>query len=521
MNELMEERGMDYGDRADALLGAGPMALYQGAKQITGLGDQEANVQDIKDWRALAKAASMGEGKGLINAGTVGRIASDVGTLALPMGAAEQAAGKVAAHVLPQSAAKVTAASGVGAAEMAAQPVLEGESRAVNTGIGAVLPGAMSAGVQATRRATTGMFNTSDAAARLEMDSNITPTVGQSIEGGVPAKIIKNIEDYTEGIIPGVAGGRKRARQELFDAVGMDASPNKINFEGVPLIDTPNPHRVGSPEYFNALRNQFDEAYGKLLNDVELEAPGIIALVDEALESAGTEFDAPLRARLRRSLLEGIPEEGVGMVTGRQLKKLMSDASDGVSKATLGGDAGKNRSAIAMYNAVRDNLADLLERRAGPDRVSALRQLDQAYAERQVLEETAGNVFQTTPGELTAEALAATVRSRSTPSMLANQTGTAAQLSADATNVMRPARESMWVRTLGGLGLGAGVYSSPALTAGIALPLAGIVGVGSTKMGSKFFRGQLGNQQAIAKVMREIVEPKIGTASVLLTDIEE
>jgi hypothetical protein len=490
------------------------MALYQGAKQITGLGDQAENEQSIRDWRNLARGASMGEGRGFINAGTMGRIASDLGTLALPMGAAEQAAGKVAARVLPQSVAKTTAASGVGATEMAAQPVLGDESRLTNAAIGAVLPGAMSATTQAGRRATTGMFDTSAPAARLEMDSGITPTLGQSIEGGIPAKIIKNIEDYTEGIIPGVAGGRKRARQELFDAIGMDASPKNLTSIG-------NEHRVGSPEYFNTLRDQFDDAYGKLLNDVELEAPGIISLIDEALESAGTEFDAPLRARLRKSLLEGIPEEGVGMVTGRQLKKLMSDASEGVSKATLGGDAGKNRSAIAMYNSVRDNLADLLERRAGPEKSAALRQLDAAYAERQVLEETAGNVFQTTPGELTAEALAATVRSRSTPSMMANQTGTASQLSADATNVMRPARESMWVRTLGGLGLGAGVYSSPALTAAVALPLAGITGVGSTKMGSKFFRGQLGNQQAIAKTMREIVEPKIGTATVLLTDYEE
>jgi hypothetical protein len=514
MNELMEERGMDYGDRADAMLGSGPMALYQGVKQILGVGDQEQNERDIRDWRSLSRGASMGEGQGLINAGTMGRIASDLGTLALPMGAAEQVAGKVLGKALPRSAAKVAAASGVAATEMAAQPVLPGESRLTNALMGAGLGGGLSTAVQAGRRATTGMFDTSAPASRLEMDSDITPTLGQAIEGGIPAKIIKNIEDYTEGIIPGVAGGRKRARQELFDAIGADASPKNLTSIG-------NEHRVGSPEYFNTLRDQFDDAYGQLLNDVEIEAPGIINLIDEALEAAGTEFDAPLRARLRRSLLEGIPEEGVAMVTGRQLKKIMSEAADGVSKATLGGDAGKNRSAIAMYNAVRDSLADLLEKRAGPERVRSLRQLDTAYAERQVLEETAGNVFQTTPGELTAEALAATVASRSTPSMMANQTGTASQLSADATNVMRPARESMWVRTLGGLGLGAGVYTSPGVTAAVALPLAGITGVGSTKMGSKFFRGQLGNQQAIAKTMRDIVEPKIGTASVLLTDYEE
>jgi hypothetical protein len=292
--------------------------------------------------------------------------------------------------------------------------------------------------------------------------------------------------------------------------------------DGEYLTDIVNEHRVGSPEYFNTLRDQFDAAYNKLLKDVEIEAPGIISLVDEALEAAGTEFDAPLRARLRKSLLEGIPEEGVDMVTGRQLKKIMSDAADGVSKATLGGDAGKNMSAIAMYNAVRDSLSDLLGKRVGTDKVAALRQLDDAYAHRQVLELTASNVFGQSPGVLTPQGLSGAVSARSTPSMLANQTGTAAELSADMTTAMVSPKDAMWARAAAGTGIAPQndlLRKSAAVVAGGIL--APITIGGTTIRGSKFLRGQLGNQQAIAKAMREIIEPKIGTGTVLISNYEE
>jgi hypothetical protein len=535
VNTMLREKDANYNVRKDVGLHSGALSTLHGLSQLTEdmpaskihrqltgqtLEEQQSRTtQGIRDARALGKAASMDEGNvnWLPDAGTTGRMLSDAVTYALPLAKAEKAATKVGGMLgLGLPSAKIAGAGITGGMEAATQPVLPGESRAMNVGVGAAIPAGISATAQAGRRATTGMFNTSDAAARLETDTNITPTLGQAIEGGVPAKLISNVEDYADNLIPGVSTGRKRARQELFDTIGIDAALGD-------LTDIPNGERVGSPEYFNIVRDQFNQAYDRILKNVDIDSATIVAAVNDALDAAGTSVDDKLRKRLSAALLEGVDPAVTPMLTGNELKVIMSASSDGIDKAIMGGNPGVNSSAIAMYNAVRKNLNDILEPLISPEGVRKLRFIDEAYAHRQVLEETAANVFQSSPGVLTPEALAATIQSRSATGGLARQLGPSVALSADATTVLGQSRQSMWARAAAGTGVvprGEGVIKEAGLV-GAAVTLGPLVWAGSGPRGSKALRGQYGAQQAIAKVMREIVEPKIGTATVLLTNNED
>ena len=503
-----------YGNRADALLGKGVMDIGSGLKQLTvGLSPQdEANVEAR---RALSQGASMGEGEGFINAGTVGDIAGNVGAFAAPLGAAEMAVTK-AASALPRWMSKVGAAGVVGGAEGGAQPVLEDDymSRGANIALGAALPMAISSGVQAGRKALTGMFERNEAAEILA-DEGVQTTLGQGVEtsGFRPfAKLVKNIEENLQDILPGLKGGRERAENEVAAALAKRAIPPGFD----PPVSQP-----GTDTYFKEMDTIFDGAYDDALkgikgkytyDDIEL---GVL----DALANKGPMVDKSVRGNYEKRIYELLDDYQVSGMTARQLKDFQNKVRSEIRELSQRESLSDNAQGMKdIYGQIDTHINGLFESRLDAAGASALRETNKAYGAKMLLEDSRGFQRARDEPEIPVRNLERAVRKRTSQRNRIRGYGGGQDIIDPAFQTMGPGQDPRWFRALGGVGLGAGGLAYAPLMAGPALVTSM---AGSRRAGARALFGLNPMQERAKQMMDAVVEPKIGTATALLNDKED
>lgn len=532
INKLMEERGIPgirravghaldvdlgggydpatYGNRADALLGKAVMDIGSGIKQLT-VGLDEGELADVEARRALSEGAGMGEGEGFINAGTTGDIAGAMGAFAVPLGAAEQLAVK-ATTALPRWASKMGAAATVGGAEGAAQPVLEGESRAVNTAIGAALPSAISAAGQAGRKAITHPFELTREAETL-VDEGIMPTLGQGADttGFKPvAKLAKNIEENLEELLSGFGTGRARAEQEVVDALARRAVP-----QGMPAPQ----NRPGSNEYFLELDDIFDTAYKDVLDNVEgrMDVSRMASIINDAIEQEGMMVNPSVKRQMERVLYGVLEPHAATGLSGRNARQFQSKIRKQLMKASSVENANENTMGSAeILSRINDELSEMFEEKLGREGAARLRNIDESYANRMLIETAAGLV---PAGEdIAVSHLGRALKSRTGRARRIRGQGLGQDIIDPAAASMGAPKGSRWQRALSGVGLMGGIgYFSPSLAA---IPLTAAM-VGSRRGGAELLFGLGERQKQVRRYMEDVVEPKLGTATALIHSNED
>lgn len=514
MNAVMRERGMDYNARADALIGKGIADIGHGIKQLT-VGLDEGDVADVEAWRALSEGASMDEGQGFINAGTTGDIAGAVGAFAVPLGAAEQGLVKAgqAIKALPKWASKVGAAMGVGAAEGAAQPVLEGDflGRGQRAAIGAALPGALSGVAQTGRKLLTQPFERTRTAETLA-EEGVQTTLGQGVEtaGFRPfARLAKNIEENLEGILPGITAGRQRAEQEVVDALAKRAIP-----PGAP----PTTQQVGTAEYFQEVDNIFDTAYKDVLGTIEgkIDTLPIAGVVDDAIESLGMMINPATKTQMSKSLNKILSDFGAVGMSPTAVRQFQSRIRKQLTKFSSMENATENTvGAVEILSAINEGISDILAQRLGQRGSATLKAIDEAYANKMLIETASG--FKRRGTHIPITNLDRAVRQRTGRSRRIRGGGQGQDIIDPAFEAMGGTKAPRWVRALSGVGAGAAATFAPA----VATPALGVAMAGSTRRGAKGLFGLYAPQQRMKRMLEEVVEPKIGTATSLLHDTED
>ncbi len=512
VNKIMRERGMGFNERADALIGKAAADIGHGIKQLT-VGLDPQDVADVEAWRALSEGASMDEGEGVIGAGTVGDIAGAVGAFAVPVGAAEQGlvrAGQ-AVRALPKWASKVGAASAVGAGEAGLMPVLEGESRGQRMAVGAALPGVLSAVGQTARKVATHPFDLSRTGETL-VEEGIQPTLGQAVEtGGFRpfARLAKNIEENLEGILPGIAGGRQRAEQEVVNTIAKRAvPPGALAPDSVP----------GTSEYFKDVDTLFDNAYSDVLDTIpdRIDTTRIAESITRALESQGMMVNPSTKRSMGR-VLYGIlePHAAAGM-NPRNARKFQQRIRKQISKFASVENANENTAgAVEILSAINDDISDLFEEKLGRAGAAQLRAIDQAYANKMLIETAAG--YRRTTEHIPVGNLDRALRARTGRGRRLRGEGLGQDIIEPAFQAMGGPKLPRWARALSGVGVAVGGYVAPGLAA---VPLATTL-IGSRRAGSEMLFGLGQRQQRIRRYMQDVVEPKIGTATALVTDRED
>lgn len=509
VNKVMEDRGMDYGSRADALIGKAVADIGHGIKQLT-VGLDEGDEADVQAWRDLSAGASMGEGEGMVNAGTVGDVSGAVAAFALPLGAAEQAAAKTMT-ALPKWASKVGAAMGVGGAEGFAQPVLEGDSRAVNTAVGAALPGALSVAGQTGRKVLTQPFKQSKASQTLYDEEGVMTTLGQGVDdsGFAPfAKLAKNVEENLEGLLPGVHGGRQRAQQEVVDALAKRA---------VPAGSPPTTHAPGSQEYFIESDKIFDDAYKEILDGMErVDVMQMAVAVRQALENNGMMVNPGTKRSMEKTLYGILEPHAAAGMTGANARAFQSRIRKQLSKLASAENANENTiGGVEILTSINDSLSDIFEAKLGTEAAQALRQVDDAYANKMLIETASG--FTRGGEDIAAKHLDRAVRQRTGRGRRVRGRGQGQDIVDPAMETMGGSKAPLWRRALSGAGATIGATAAPAIAA---IPLT-TAAVGSTRRGARAMFGLYEPQRQMKKAMEEIVEPKIGTATALIHSNED
>jgi hypothetical protein len=511
VNAVMRERGMSYNDRADALIGKGIADIGHGIKQLTTGLDPE-DVSDVEAWRALSEGAGMDEGEGVLNAGTVGDIAGNVGAFAVPLGAAEQTIVK-ATSALPKWASKIGAAMAVGGTEGALQPVLEGDfmTRGANVAVGAALPGALSGMVQAGRKAITQPFQMRGAAEALEAEG-IQPTLGQGVEteGFRPfARLAKNIEENLEGILPGITSGRERAEQEVVDALARRAVP-----PGAP----PSTHMPGSSEYFKEMDTIFDTSYKDIMATIDgtLDTAPIMGVVDDAIDNLGMMVNPATKRQMSKTFNAILSEFGGEGMTPQAARKFQEKVRKQLTKFASVENANENTTgAVEILSAINDGISDIFESRLGREGAEQLRNIDLAYANKMLIETASG--FKRRGTHIPVTNLDRAVRARTGRSRRLRGEGLGQDIIDPAFETMGAPKAPRWLRALSGVGAGGAAVVAPSLAA----PAIGTAMLGSTRPGARALFGLYAPQRQVKRAMDEIVEPKIGTATALIHDTEE
>lgn len=536
MNKIMEERGTpslyraaehamgvpeaertggfekdSYGARADALIGKGVADLGHGIKQLT-TGLDEGDVADVEAWRDLSAGAGMGEGEGMLNAGTVGDIAGNVGALAVPLGAAEQAAAKTMT-ALPKWASKVGAAMGVGGAEGFAQPVLEDDffSRGANTAIGAALPGALSGTIQAGRKVITQPFKMSRAAESLEAEG-AQLTLGQGVdESGIVGRLAKNIEDNLEGVLPGISGGRKRAEKEVADILAQRAVP--------PGAPTPQ-QAVGSSEYFMEMDGIFDASYKEVLDTIEgrIDVLPIMNAVTDALDSQGMMVNPSVKRSMQRQMTDMLDEAGgAAGLSVQNARKFQERIRKQLTKLASVENATENTAGgIEILSSINEAVTDIFADRLGPEMAEQLKQVDLSYAHKMLLE-TAAGYKRADPQHIAVQGLERAVRARTGRGRRVRGKGLGQDIVDPAFETMGAPKAPRWARAMSGVGATVAAGVAPAIAA---VPL-GAAMIGTRRGGARALFGLYAPQRQLKRAMEQVVEPKIGAATATIHDTED
>jgi len=514
VNAVMRERGMDYGARADALIGKGVADIGHGIKQLTtGLSPQDE--RDVEAWRALREGAGMDEGEGFLNAGTVGDISGNIGALAVPLGAAEQALIK-AGSALPRWMAKVGAATTVGGAEGFAQPVLEDDymGRGANTMVGAALPMALSTGVQAGRKMLTGMFERNEAAEILA-EEGVQTTLGQGVEtsGLRPfAKLVKNIEENLQDILPGLKGGRERAEDEVAAALARRAIPPGYE----PPVSQP-----GTDTYFKEMDTMFNDAYDEAIGAIKgkYTYDDIDIGVLDAFANKGPMVDKGVRGNFEKKIYDLLEDYQTRGMTPQQLKEFQNHIRSEIRELSQRETLSDNAKGVKeIYSQIDTHLNGLFESRLDAAGAAALRDTNKAYGAKMLLEDARGFQRARDEPEIPVRNLERAVRKRTSQRNRIRGYGGGQDIVDPAFQVMGPGQDPRWFRALGGVGLGAGsmVYAPLMATPALVTSMAG-----SRRKGARALFGLNPMQERAKQIMDSIVEPKIGTATATLLDSGE
>lgn len=511
INRLMEERGMGYGARADALLGKGVADIGHGIKQLT-VGLDEGDEADVQAWRDLSAGASMGEGEGLINAGTMGDIAGNIGALAVPLGAAEQAITR-GLTALPKWASKVGAAMGVGGAEGGLQPVLEDDyfSRGANVAIGAAFPGALSGAIQAGRKVVTQPFKMSRAAEALEAEG-VTPTLGQGVdESGIVGRLAKNIEDNLEGVLPGIAGGRRRAEQEVTDVLARRAVPPG------PMDPKQTP---GTQEYFREMDGIFDEAYKEVLGTIEgrIDVLPIMNAVTDAIESEGMMVNPAVKRAMQKQFTAMLDEAGgAAGLSVKNARKFQERIRKQLSKLASVENATENTAGgVEILTSINEAVTDIFADRLGPEMAEKLKQVDLAYANKMLLE-TAAGFKRPDPRHIPVTSLERAMRARTGRGRRIRGRGLGQDIVDPAFETMGAPKAPRWARAMSGVGATVAATVAPTIAA---VPLTASM-MGTRRAGARALFGLYAPQRQFKRAMEQVVEPKVGTGFALIHDNED
>jgi hypothetical protein len=505
----------DYNERMDVMLGKGVMDIGSGLKQLT-VGLSPRDEAEVEARRAMSAGAGMGAGEGdFINAGTAGDIVGNVGALAVPLGAAEAMVTK-AASALPRWMSKAGAAGVVGGAEGGAQPVLEGDymSREANVALGAALPMAISTGVQAGRKALTGMFERNEAAEILA-DEGVQTTLGQGVEtsGFRPfAKLVKNIEENLQDILPGLKGGRERAENEVAEALAKRAIP--------PGFDTPS-SQPGTDTYFKEMDTIFDSAYDDALKGIKgkYKYDDIEIGVLDSLANKGPMVDKAVKGNYEKRIYDLLDDYQASGMTARQLKDFQNKVRSEIRELSQRESLSDNAKGMKeIYGQIDTHINGLFESRLDAAGAKALRDTNKAYGAKMLLEDARGFQRARDEPEIPVRNLEKAVRKRTSQRNRIRGYGGGQDIIDPAFQTMGPGQDPRWFRALGGVGLGAGGLAYAPLMAGPALVTSM---AGSRRAGARALFGLNPMQERAKQIMETVVEPKIGTATALLHDTED
>jgi hypothetical protein len=336
-----------------ALAGAGSRveAAALGAGQMLGL----AGANDVADFRQRERAM---EGSG---AATAGKIGGDVAMLATPGSAISK---------LPGLGTRVLANAGLGAGYGALAPVGEGESRAVNTGIGAgvgALGQGLGEGLGALGRAAAARVDPIKQRAIAYAKQQGIPLHLSQVGDSVPIKAAASMAKY----LPFSGAGKAASKQQTAfnKAVGKTFGADAGQL---------------SDDVMAAARKQIGDGYEAIYarNNIPLSPDAIRRLV--AVEtSAGRRLTQDQAQVVRNQLDDILTEAGQsGMISGQKYQSLRTQ----IMKAE-GPDATGN-----AVKELRKALDDVAAEAVGPQDAAALRALRSQWANLRTTEKALGQV---------------------------------------------------------------------------------------------------------------------------------
>ena len=338
-------------------VGSSVIDTFYGIKDIfTDLSDEEKAT--VEDWRADASESGWG---------TAGRVAGEIGQLALPGGAAlkgVRATGKGLnlAKALNNPAADI----GLGALHAAATLPQEGESRFDNALLAAG-GGVAGVGLAKTLGTLATGIKKSTQGQRM-LDRGVPATPGKVSEHSLPQGL-----ETAMSVLPVTAKGTKILRE------GAEESWNKISFNDVAPggVDITLSGQAGMKQLKNAFNKAYDEAWdgvGRPSNE------GFVGLIDQATD-AGSQLPGNAEYVMRKLLKDtkklsaDFSPKGLKELDN-QLRKKIEAAYD--AKEVPLGEALKG---------MRETLRNSLD----PEAMQKLRGVDQKYSNYLPLKYTAEN----------------------------------------------------------------------------------------------------------------------------------
>lgn len=464
--------------------GSAPKQAEQSIRQLAG---QDVPEGEIKDWRMVADTP----------VGMAGNLGGNVAMLAIP-GAKAESALNTAVRAAGPLRRTLTAMGLAGAENAALNPVLEGESRAMNAAIGA----GAGAAAAAASRVLGGLVTPSPEAQQL-MAKGIQPTVGQGGSGVLGKALGYGGEEFLHAlpIVGQIAErGQNRAAREAVDVAARRASP----YSATALPDA----TVGRGQYFTDLDKQFDMAYDTLLKGKTIPVnrlfhAGIRADVDRIMQGASPEA----RRELEKNLAQFVPSTVVGRVKGEtwkevqgQIRRLRAEEGTGVG---LGDRDAKLLS--QAYKAVDDKLKGIRDQALTKDEVAQLEAVDTAWSHAATLRKAASYPNQGDKG-ISMENFIRAVEARTPDAMKIKGTGRYQDITEPGRTVFgKKWGQDALERRLGNIAstlvLGGSVVGGAPGMSAIA-PLLAVGALGTTRPGAKVIMGNTDFQRRAASLLR-------------------
>lgn len=460
-----------------AAYGASKVIPDAGMGGLQMLADATGNGDAARQWEAQRRQeGQFAQGD---SATTVGNVGGQIAAAAVPFSRIGQLG----------RAGQYAASAGVGATQGALQPVVDGESRALNTGLGGLLGAAgqgLADGVMASGRAAANAISP-----ELRQLAQYGESIGLPLTGADLAKteFVRRLASMTDNLPFSGAAGRQATREaatgrQVAKLIGQDA--DTLN-QGV-MADAYRDMGRRYDEFF-AEGMKVDQSLLGKLNEVTEFAAGNL---DDTAARAAANFAERVRTQIKD-----------GQISGDTLQSLDQQAR---KLATGGGD----RQTVMME--LREALHDAFGRQSSAAKSAEWRRLNQQYANYKTIEP----VVARNPQGISADQLMSAVNStgRGKARMARGEAGDIGNLALLGAQMRKP-RTSKTPEGLLPPALGIGIGLEP--TVGIPLAAgANVLGrfLNSRAAGLLLLReGRGKGRQAIAPLLRPAGLPAGGLLS--------